>query len=143
LSTLALDGSGEIGQPGRRATAVRYVDLLVLAVGLAVFLAADLPMLGYAVVAGVWLLQLAIERYAEARAKRALREGERNQAMGWVGATTLGRVWLVALAVLLVGLLGDRDAGLAAAILAAVLFSVHMAGRLISRAMQPPEERLG
>ena len=38
--------------------------------------------------------------------------------MGWVAATTLGRVWMVALAVLLVGLLVEREAGLAAAVLA-------------------------
>ncbi len=43
-----------------------------------------------------------------------------------VGASTLGRVWLVALAVLLVGLLGDREDGLAAAVLTAVLVTVHL-----------------
>ena len=136
MSTLALEGSGGVGEPGRGATAVRYIDLLVLAVGLAVFLAADLPMLGFAVVAGVWLVQLAIERLAERRAARALAEGDRRTAMGWVAATTLGRVWLVALAVLLVGL-EEREAGLAGAVFAAALFTAHMAGRVFSRLMVP------
>ena len=143
LSTLALDGSGEVGQPGRGATLVRYIDLLVLAIALPVFIAADFPLLAYAVIAGVWLAQLAIERIAERRAKDALAEGDRRTAMGWIAATTLGRVWTVALAVLLVGLLDDRETGLAAAVLAAVLFTVHIACRLIARAMTPPEERLG
>jgi hypothetical protein len=143
MTTLALEGSGELEQRTRGASAVRYLDLPLLAIALVVFVAADLPMLGYAVIAGVWLAQLGVERYAERRAKRELAAGERRAAMGWVGATTLGRVWLVALAVLLVGLLGDREDGLAAAILAAALFTVHMAGRLLARAMTPEEERLG
>ena len=138
MSTLALEGSGDVGQTGRWATAVRYVDLLLLAAGLAVFLAADLPMLGYAVVAGVWLVQLAIERLAERRAASALADGDRRTAMGWVAAMTLGRVWLVALAVLLVGL-EEREAGLAGAVLAAALFTAHMAGRVFSRLMMPPQ----
>jgi hypothetical protein len=45
--------------------------------------------------------------------------------------------------VLVVGLLDERETGLAAAVLALVLFTVHFGGRLIARAMTPPEERLG
>jgi hypothetical protein len=127
----------------RAATVVRYLDLALLAVALPVFIAADLPLAGYAVVAGVWAVALAVERYAERRAMRELKGGNRRDAMGWIAATTLGRVWLVALAVLLVGLLADRDAGLAAAVLAAILFTVHLACRFIARAMTPPEERIG
>ena len=135
MTTLALDGSGglERRERGRAATVARYIDLPLLAIALVVFIAADLPMLGYAVVAGVWLVQLLIERIAEARAQRALAAGDRRAAMGWVGATGLGRGWLVALAVLLIGILGDREAGLAAAVLAAVLFTAHLAGRGVSR----------
>ncbi len=129
--------------PSRTATAVRYLDLVLLAIALPVFLAAGLPLAGYAVVAGVWAVALAVERYAERRAMRELKGGNRRDAMGWIAATTLGRVWLVALAVLLVGLLDERDAGLAAAVLAAILFTVHFACRFIARAMTPPEERIG
>ena len=138
MATLALEGSGGVGQPGKGATAVRYLDLPLLAAGLVVFLAADLPMLAYGVVAGIWLVQLAIERFAEARAARALAAGDRRTAMGWVGATTLGRVWLVALTVLLVGL-SEREAGLAAAVLAAILFTAHLFGRLLARLLAPGE----
>jgi len=123
---------------GRLATAVRYFDLLLLAAALPVFLAADLPILGYAVLAGVWLAQLGIELLAERRANSALAEGDRRQAMGWIGATTLARVWLIALAVLLVGL-AEREAGLAAAVLAVVLFTVHLLGRLFARLLTPQE----
>jgi hypothetical protein len=122
---------------------VRYLDLFVLAAALPVFVAADLPMLAYAVVAGVWLVQLVIERFAERKAAELLKGGDRRNAMGWVAGTNLGRVWLVTTAVLVVGLLDERDTGLAAAVLALVLFTIHFVGRLIARAMTPPEERLG
>jgi hypothetical protein len=127
----------------RAATVVRYLDLVLLAAALPVFIAADLPMLGYGVVAGVWLAALAIEGYAERRARRELEGGNRRDAMGWIAATSLGRVWIIALAVLLVGLLDERETGLAAGVLAAILFTVHFACRFIARAMTPPEERLG
>ena len=52
----------------------KYVDLLVLAAALAVFLLGGLPMLGYAVGAGAWLVQRGIQmlaaRRADARARR-------------------------------------------------------------------------
>ena len=147
MSTLALgEGPRDVGSGGaggsRAILAVRYFDLVLLAAALPVFLAADLPITGYAVVAVVWLASLTVEVYTERRVVRELKQGNRRDAMGWIAATTLGRVWLLALAVLLVGLLDEREAGLAAALLSAVLFTVHFAGRFIARAMTPPEERI-
>jgi hypothetical protein len=126
----------------RLALAVRHFDLVLLAAALPVFLAAGLPISGYLVVAAVWLAATAIEIYTERRVVRELRQGNRRDAMGWVAATTLGRVWMIALAVLLVGLLDEREAGLAAALLSAILFTVHFAGRFLARAMTPPEARI-
>jgi hypothetical protein len=128
-----------VADGSRAASAIRYLDLALLIAALPVFLAKDLPMLGYVVLAAAWLVQLGVEFWVERRARAELRSGNRRAAMGWVGATTLGRVWLVATAVLLVGLLGDRDDGLAAAVLAAILFTVHFACRFIAHAMTKPE----
>ena len=61
--------------------------------------------------------------------------------MGWVGATTLGAFRSSALAVLLVGVLDSKDAGLAAAVLSAVLFTVHLGGRLLAKLLAPEEIR--
>ena len=66
------------------------------------------PLLGYAVAAAAWLAQWGIELAANRRAARALAERERRTALGVLGAATLSRVWLVTLAILLVGLLGGR-----------------------------------
>lgn len=140
MSTLALDGSsGAVGST-RMATALRYVDLVLLALALPVFIALDLPIAGYVVTACVWLAQHAIELGANRAVARAAAAGDRRAAMGWVGATTLARVWIVTLGVLLVGVLSSKDAGLAAAILAAVLFTVHLGGRLLGRLLAPGDE---
>jgi hypothetical protein len=140
-NALAIAGRSAVAERSRAAMLIRYLDLLVLAAALPVFIVAGFPMLGYAVVAGVWLVQLGVEVYAQRRSRAELEAGNRNNAMGWVGASTLGRVWLVATAVLLVGLLGDREDGLAAAILSAILFTVHFACRFAANWMGPEETR--
>ena len=107
----------------------KYVDLLLLAAALAVFLLGGLPLLGYAVGAVAWLAQRGIQMVAAKRARRrSSRAGNRQKAMGIVAATTLGRVWLMATAVLLVGLRRARS-GLAAAVLVLVLFTVSFAAQ--------------
>jgi hypothetical protein len=123
------------------ANLLRYLDLALLVVALPVFIAADLPMAAWVVIAGVWLAQHGIELWADRAAARAMERGDRRSAMGWVGATTLARVWIIALAVLLVGVIDNKDAGLAAALLAAILFTVHFAARLLIRMLEPQEMR--
>lgn len=119
-------------------TPPKYVDLIVLAAALAVFLLGGLPLLGYAVGAAAWLVQRAIQMFVASRAKDELKAGNRQRAMGIVAMTTLGRVWLMATAVLLVGL-AEREAGLAAAVLVAVLFTVSFAAQGISHLFGEPE----
>ncbi len=117
----------------------KYVDLLLLAVALAVFLLGGLPMLGYAVGAAAWLAQRGIQMVAAKRSQEELKAGNRQKAMGIVGATTLARVWLMATAVLLVGLLGEREAGLAAAVLVLVLFTISFAAQGLAHLFGEPE----
>ena len=117
------------------ATALRYFDLVLLVAALPVFIAADLPMAGYVVVAGVWFLQYAIELGADRAVARAVAAGDRRAAMGWTAGSGLARAWVVTLGVLLVGLLSSRDAGLAAAVLALILFTVHLGTRVLFRVL--------
>jgi hypothetical protein len=114
----------------------KHVDLIVLAAALAVFVAAGFPLLGYAVAAGVWLIQRGVQVLASRRAGEDLSHGERRRAMGTVAATSLGRVWLMATAVLLVGI-AEREAGLAAALLLLILFTVSFAAQGIAYLMEP------
>src|SRR6478752_2082030 len=118
----------------------KYVDLFALAAALVIFLVADLPMLGFAVAAATWLVQRGVQSLATRRAGEALAAGNRQKAMGTVGATTLARVWLMATAVLLVGLLGSREDGLAAAILVLALFTISFAAQGIVHLFEPEGE---
>ena len=118
----------------------KYVDLLVLAAALAVFLLGGLPMIGYAAAAASWLAQRGIQILAGRRAAAELAAGERQRAMGVIAATTLGRVWLMATVVLLTGLLAEREDGLAAAVLVVVLFTVSFAAAGIAHLLEPEGE---
>jgi hypothetical protein len=104
---------------------------VLLALALPVFVLADLPLLGYAVAAAAWLSQRAVQAWAAQRVTDDLAAGERRSAIAVKAWSTMGRVWLVAGAVLAVGLIAEREDGLAAAVLAAVLFTVQFASEAI------------
>jgi hypothetical protein len=139
LSTLALDGSEAAAVPGgaRPGILLRYADLVLLALALPLFVVAGLPLLGYAVAAAAWLAQHGILAYADRASVAALKRGERNRALGIVGFSTLARLWLVTLAILLVGLLGEREDGLAAAVLTLALVTAHLGCLGISKLLYP------
>jgi hypothetical protein len=104
-----------------------------------VFLLAGWPMLGYGVAAAAWLLQRGVQFAIERHTVTALRAGNRRGAFGALAATTLGRVWFLALAILLVGKLGDREDGLAAALLCAALVTVYLGGTAVARLFEGEE----
>lgn len=133
MSTLAIDGSSRPSERGRPAAALRFGDLVLLGAALPVFLLADLPMVGYAVAAAAWLVQRGVQIAADRRVKAALAAGRRQNAFGTLAATTLGRVWLVALAILLVGKLAEREDGLAAAVLTALLVTAYLGGLFVGK----------
>lgn len=109
----------------------KYVDLVVIAASLAVFLLGGLPMLGFAAGAGVWLVQRAVQVLAERHANRELAAGNRQRAMATVAVSTLGRVGLMATVVLIVGIV-EREAGLSSALLVLALFTVSFAAQGIA-----------
>jgi hypothetical protein len=108
------------------------VDLFVLAAALPVFVAADLPLLGWAAVAAAWLLQRSVHALFLRRAEAS---GNARSAVGLMSVSLIGRVWFLALAVLAVGLAED-DAGLPAAILTAVTFQVWFTAYIVGRGME-------
>ena len=114
-------------------TLLRSLDLLVLALALPLFLIAGYPMLGYGFLAFAWLAQRAVTAFAT---RRAVATGDRRAALGVLAGTMVARLWLVGLSVLAAGLI-EREAGLAAALLAAVLFTISFSTLLI---VKPIEE---
>jgi hypothetical protein len=114
----------------------KHVDLLVLAAALAVFVIGGLPLLGYAVAAAAWLAQRGIQVLAGRRTAAELMAGNRQRAMGFVAASTLGRVWLMVTAVLLGGI-AEREVGLSAAVLLLILFTISFAAQGIVHLFEP------
>jgi hypothetical protein len=117
------EGSGEAGF---LLALLRSLDLLVLALALALFPIAGLPLLGWAAVAVAWVAQ----RWIVATLKRrALATGRRHAVMRAVGWSMMIRLALVTSSVVIVGV-ADRDAGLPAALLAAVLFTISLGAQI-------------
>lgn len=109
--------------------ALRYLDLGALVVALPVFLLAGLPMLGYAVAAGAWILQRGARELIE---RRAMAANDVRTAAGLTAASMIVRGWLVALALFAVGL-SNAEAGLAAAVLFLFLFTLAFSMQAILR----------
>ena len=139
MSTLALEGSEASRTSGRPPLLLRYADIGLLVLALPVFILAGLPLVGYAACAAAWLVQHALYAYAERAAKASLRSGDRRRALGTIGFATLGRVWVVTGTILAVGLIGDREDGLAAAVLSLALVTVHFATLAAARLLYPEE----
>ena len=110
-------------------TLARHLDLVVLAIALPVFALAGWPMLGYAAGAAAWLVQRAIHSYTH---KRAIASGDPRGVAGWVAGSMIGRGWLVALTIFAAGMV-ENDAGLAAAVLVIVVFTVYFTVNMILR----------
>jgi hypothetical protein len=110
-------------------TTVRYLDLLLVALTLPVFLAAGLPLAGWAVGGGAWVAQRTLQEYLD---RRASASKDPRTVVGLLAGSMIARGWFVAIAVFLVGL-SDNEAGLAAAVLVIALFTVYFTVRMILR----------
>jgi hypothetical protein len=108
---------------------IRYLDLVLLAIALPVFIAAGLPMLGYAAGATAWLVQRGIQIALNRKAAAA---DDPRTVVGIAAGSMIGRGWLVALTIFAAGL-NDEDAGLAAAVLVIVLFTAYFTVSMIMR----------
>jgi hypothetical protein len=101
---------------------LRYIDVVLVVAALPLVALADLPLLGYAVGAAAWIAQRAGGVLLERQARRTT---DPRRLVGLNLAGSLGRAWLVGGAILAVGLAGEREDGLMAAVLVAVAFTVY------------------
>lgn len=111
---------------------LRWVDLIVLALALPVFLVGGFPIAGYLAGGGVWLAQRLLQ---VALAQRARDSQDPRTVVGLTVASMILRGWLVAASIFLVGV-NDNDAGLAAALLVIALFTVYFAMQFALRPME-------
>ena len=112
---------------------VRNLDVAILALALAVFLVADLPLLGYATALVIWLMWRTIGAYAERKA-RATEDLARMAAI--TTGSMIGRGWLMGLTLIAVGVSAGDDVGLSAAVLCVVLFTVSFTTKLVLRPIE-------
>ena len=128
-----MPATGQLVRPIDPLAVVRYLDVLLVVMAAPFVLLLGGPLLGYAVGAAAWLanraLGVAVERHARAR------EDVRT-AVGLNVAALLVRAWLVGLTILAVGLAGEREDGLTAAILLLVAFTVYFATSLVLRPLE-------
>jgi hypothetical protein len=129
LSTHAL------GTPEEKA--VRWLDLAVLAIALPVFLAAGLPLLGWAGIAGAWLVHRAAQELLERRARAS---GDPRRSTAVLGLSMFARVWFLALTIFVIGKT-DREAGLSAALLSVILVTVYLTAIMTSGPLAPRSRR--
>jgi hypothetical protein len=112
----------------------RWLDVVLVVLAAPFVILAGLPVLGYVVGAAAWILNRVagalVERLARARANV-------RTAVGLNLAALIARSWLVGLTILAVGLAGEREDGLMAAILLLAAFTLYFVTSLLLR----PHER--
>ena len=109
---------------------LRYLDVMVVLATAPFVVAAGMPTVGYLVGAAAWVLT----RLAAPRCTRGpARSGDPRARAGLQVGVMLGRVWIVALAILLARYAGGKDDGIMAAVLVLAAFTVYFALSVVYR----------
>jgi hypothetical protein len=119
-------------------TAVRYLDVLLVLATAPFVVAAGLPVFGYVVAAGAWLLTRVA---AETLHGRAMRSTDPRVRAGLAVGVMMGRVWVIVLAVLLARYAGSKDDGVMAAVLVLAAFTVYFMLTLVGRGWREIERK--
>jgi hypothetical protein len=109
---------------------LRYLDVCLVLATAPFVLLGNLPIAGYLIGAVAWLLTRLGTGYVHARASRV---GEAKLRAGLQVAGMMGRVWLVALAIILARVAGGRDDGIMAAALVLAAFTVYFVMSFFTR----------
>jgi hypothetical protein len=128
--------------PNGTPTSVRVlknVDVIALAVALVLFLIAGFPLAGWLTGAGAWAVQRGINELAVRKAQSA--EDVRAR-VGYLAGSMILRGWVVAGIIIAVGI-GNRDAGLAAAILFLAVFTLQLTMTMAMRPFETPPPKAG
>jgi hypothetical protein len=114
---------------------IRYLDVLLVVALTPFALLAGLPVLGWLVGAAAWIVQRLVGVWVDGATASA---ADPKRAVGIGLAGVMGRAWLMGLTILAVGLLGEREDGLTAAILVLVAFTIYLALTVILRPQRNP-----
>ncbi|GAC1323843.1 MAG: hypothetical protein NVSMB25_20670 [Thermoleophilaceae bacterium] len=117
---------------------MRNLDIVLLVLALAVFLAAGFSMAGFGAGTGAWLLQRGVREYAT---RRAAASDDPRTIVGLLAGSMIARGWLVAGVIMAVGLGVNSKAGLAAAVLFLVVFTIHFTTTMLLRPFEEGPKR--
>ncbi len=109
---------------------LRYLDVCLVLATAPFVLAGNLPLAGYLIGAGAWLLTRAGTAFMYSRARRV---GDAKYRAGLQVAGMMGRIWLVALAVILARVVGGKGDGIMAAALLLAAFTVYFVMSFVTR----------
>jgi hypothetical protein len=113
----------------RGSVALTYLDIVLVVVVAVPALALGAPELGYTVGAAAWIIQ----RIASVEVDRRLEQvTELRRRLGLGVASSMLRVWLLAVTIMVVGVAAARADGLTAALVIFGAFSVQFAGSAIA-----------
>jgi len=121
-------------------TALRYIDMVLLWLTVPVALALGAPAFGLLLAAVVWTGQRFVALYVDRRARE--RETAR-EAIGLNMATMLVRMWLIGATVVVAGVAGRSEDGVAAAITLLAVYTIALASNLLLRALSRTHPRPG
>jgi hypothetical protein len=109
---------------------LRYIDVVLVVIAAPILLLIGVPAVGYLVGAGAWILLRAVgvgvDRYAGTL-------GEQSRELTLRLVYLLGRLFLLALAIILVRKDAGRDAGLTALLVIVFAFTMQLAGSIATR----------
>jgi hypothetical protein len=109
---------------------LRYLDVCLVLATAPFVLLAGLPLAGYLIGAAAWILTRLSTAALHARARRV---SDYKLKAGLHVAAMMGRVWLVALAVILARYMASRDDGIMAAALVLAAFTVYFLMSFVTR----------
>ncbi len=113
----------------RTVAVLRYLDIVLVVLAIPAVLALGVPVLGFAVGAGAWVLQRII---AQADKRWVSRAAEPRTQLGLNLFEAFGRIWLLAGAIVVAGVAGGRADGLTAAVTVFAAYTVAFALRVLS-----------
>jgi hypothetical protein len=111
----------------------RWLDVVLVVLAAPFVILTGLPVLGYAVGAAAWILNRLIGVFVE---RAAARQDDVRRAVGLNLGALIARSWLVGLTILAVGLAGEREDGLTAAILILAAFTLYFVSSLLLRSFE-------
>ena len=116
----------------------RWLDVVLVVLAAPFVILMGLPVLGYVVGAVAWIVNRAIGVGVE---RVASRQEDVRRAVGLNLGVLIARSWLVGLTILAVGLAGDREDGLTAAVLLLAAFTLYFVTSLLLRSLEGKASR--